>query len=317
MKNLKNANLLSLLIILLPFISLAQTGCLSGNCINGYGEYAGEEGDTYEGYWLEGLRNGEGYYTWSDGSNYRGNFVGNVCEGKGLFVGANGNIMDGYFLDGQYIGTEDPGDYDNLSEYFDNEYVADTIDEFNELEEYYDEDFSDGYEDYENFLDEMTADKTIFLETQGVFDFVIEGFENSFEYLQLGVDTSNMFSEQYFSLVSFLFAKPAVINLLPLLNKWQWYNVIVEDEVYADAKQQYDNYINEIDNLQMDCCSLIKKYTQTVDANNESYTTSWTVTKVNEGFDQVYWNLQITAELYRQYYSDKFTFLIRVKDSSK
>ena len=68
----------------------------------------GEEGDTYEGYWLNGLRSGEGYYVWSDGSSYRGNFSLNACDGKGVYVGPDKTVMDGYFVNGVFSGTTDP-----------------------------------------------------------------------------------------------------------------------------------------------------------------------------------------------------------------
>ena len=305
-------------------LSIAQTGYLSGNCITGYGKYVGEEGDTYEGYWLNGLRSGEGYYVWSDGSSYRGNFSLNACDGKGVYVGPDKTVMDGYFVNGVFSGTTDPllsEEYDYLRE----GYVGDTIDDvddyydeyYDEYDDEYDEEYyEEAYEEYDDFLDELSDEKTIFLSPGDVFEFIMEGYENSYEYLRLGRDTSATFTEQYISLVSFQNAGIAVINLVPVFDYWQWYNVLVEDSNYPDAKQQYDNYIEIVDNITTPCCVLLKKYKQNVDANNENYTTTWEVTKVNEGFDPSYSNLQISVELYRQYGTDKFTAMVRVKDSS-
>lgn len=292
-----------------------QTGCLSGNCITGYGKYVGEEGDTYEGYWLNGLRSGEGYYVWGDGSSYQGSFFLNACEGKGVFVGSDKTVWDGYFIKGEYVGTTDPWLSDEY-DYLQQGYVGDTVDDdyYDDYDEYLDEEY---YEDNEYFIDEVSDEKTIFLPPGDVFEFILEGYENSYAYLRLGLDTSAILSEQYISLVSFESAKPAVINLVPLLDYWQWYDVIIEDTNYQDAKLQYDNYIEVVDNLITPCCVLTKKYRQTVDANNENYTTSWNVSKVTDGFDPSYSNLQISVELYRQYGTDKFTTMVRVKDSSK
>lgn len=302
--------------LFLFFINLSngQTGCLSGNCITGYGKYVGEEGDTYEGYWLNGLRSGEGYYVWSDGSSYRGNFSLNACDGKGVYVGPDKKVMDGYFVKGAYVGTTDPWLVDEF-DYLQQGYVVDTIDD---VEEYYDEDYEEYLdEEYYDDYGDLSPENTIFLPPVDVFEFVLEGYENSYAYLRLGLDTSAILSEQYISLVSFESAKSAVINLVPLLYYWQWYDVIVEDTNYPDAKQEYDSYIKVVDNLSTPCCVLTKKYRQTVDANNENYTTSWDVSKVNDGFDPNYSNLQISVELYRQYGTDKFTTMVRVKDSSK
>ena len=73
----------------LPWILLAilassnvHAECNKGSCQNGKGTYTWDNGDTYEGDWVDGDRTGKGKSTW-----------------------ANGDIEEGYYLDGVLVET--------------------------------------------------------------------------------------------------------------------------------------------------------------------------------------------------------------------
>tara|TARA_B110000027_G_C15988073_1_gene241894 strand:- start:198 stop:527 length:330 start_codon:yes stop_codon:yes gene_type:complete len=73
----------------LPWILLAilassnvHAECNKGSCQNGKGTYTWDNGDTYEGDWVDGYRAGKGKSTW-----------------------ANGDIEEGYYLDGVLVET--------------------------------------------------------------------------------------------------------------------------------------------------------------------------------------------------------------------
>ena len=52
---------LLLLLLCVPLLTLAQqTGCVSGDCENGYGTYIWDNGDKYIGGWSNSLKSGQG-----------------------------------------------------------------------------------------------------------------------------------------------------------------------------------------------------------------------------------------------------------------
>ncbi len=73
-------------------------GCISGNCIDGYGIYNFNNGDYYKGDYVNGYRTGKGYYKWSNGNQYEGDFLYNTQNGKGIFVWNNGDVYGGDFV---------------------------------------------------------------------------------------------------------------------------------------------------------------------------------------------------------------------------
>ena len=87
---------LLLLLLCVPLLTLAQqTGCVSGDCENGYGTYIWDNGDKYIGGWSNSLKSGQGKYFWVDGSKYEGGFLDNQIWGKGSFSLENGNMLIG------------------------------------------------------------------------------------------------------------------------------------------------------------------------------------------------------------------------------
>ena len=71
----------------LPFIGFGQsdifgekTGCISGDCVNGYGVYVWYSGNKYEGWWKNDQRHGQGTYTHDDGTVRKGKWINNVFQ---------------------------------------------------------------------------------------------------------------------------------------------------------------------------------------------------------------------------------------------
>ena len=87
---------LLLILLCVPLIGVGQeTGCISGDCENGYGTYIWDNGDKYIGEWSNSLKSGQGKYFWVDGSKYEGGFLDNQIWGKGSFSLENGNMLIG------------------------------------------------------------------------------------------------------------------------------------------------------------------------------------------------------------------------------
>ena len=117
-----------LLFILLcvPLIGLGQqTGCIEGDCKNGYGIWT-YSGNKYEGDFLNGRRHGKGTYTWAHGWKYEGEWDNHRMHGQGTIYDPDGRtIQEGMFRDNFF--------YDNIGtkifiEKYD-EYIPDPIGE--------------------------------------------------------------------------------------------------------------------------------------------------------------------------------------------
>jgi hypothetical protein len=78
----------------------AVEGCISGDCINGKGSINYENGDKYEGDFINRLPNGQGKYTNNDGAIYIGSIIGRAFNGHGTMVYPNGDIYTGNFIYG-------------------------------------------------------------------------------------------------------------------------------------------------------------------------------------------------------------------------
>lgn len=59
----------------------------------------------YEGLYKNNLRHGKGKYTWNNGDVYDGNWVEGEMTGKGTYVWINGNKYDGDWLNGNRAGN--------------------------------------------------------------------------------------------------------------------------------------------------------------------------------------------------------------------
>ena len=63
-----------------------------------------DNGDIYEGDFIDGQMTGKGKLTWSNGDIYEGDFIDGQMTGKGKFTWSNGDICEGDFIDGQMTG---------------------------------------------------------------------------------------------------------------------------------------------------------------------------------------------------------------------
>jgi hypothetical protein len=79
------------------------TGCISGDCKNGYGKYVYNNG-YYEGNFKNGYRNGKGKYYFDIGDFYDGNFSDNKFNGKGTYYYTNGERYEGEWSNQRYHG---------------------------------------------------------------------------------------------------------------------------------------------------------------------------------------------------------------------
>jgi len=91
---------LLLILLCLPMIGFGQqTGCISGDCENGYGTYVWENGSKYKGEWRNGEMHGLGTLTWTTGGVYKGEWKDGVRFGAGAYYYADGNIYIGGWND--------------------------------------------------------------------------------------------------------------------------------------------------------------------------------------------------------------------------
>jgi len=84
--------------------SQSKTGCISGNCANGFGVFIFENGDKYEGIFENNKLSGFGIYTEINGNIYKGYFSDNKFNGIGEYTAVNGNRYIGEFKNGQRHG---------------------------------------------------------------------------------------------------------------------------------------------------------------------------------------------------------------------
>jgi len=81
-----------------------QTGCVSGDCLNGEGIWAYADGSRYEGLFRDGKSNGKGTFYDVSGATYEGSFRNNLKHGQGTLIKVDGTKQRGQWLDGEYLG---------------------------------------------------------------------------------------------------------------------------------------------------------------------------------------------------------------------
>jgi hypothetical protein len=75
-----------------------KTGCVSGDCTNGYGVYVFTTGEKYEGYWKNDKRNGQGTNYYAKGGAYTGQWLDDEQHGTGTYTAANGDKYTGSYV---------------------------------------------------------------------------------------------------------------------------------------------------------------------------------------------------------------------------
>lgn len=92
----------------------ATTGCIYGDCNNGYGIAKFDNGDMYEGFFTNGIFNGFGIYAWANGQTYDGEFKDGKRAGDATVYYTNGSYggvtyADDKFLSGYMNGKLEDG----------------------------------------------------------------------------------------------------------------------------------------------------------------------------------------------------------------
>lgn len=85
------------------YASERETGCVRGNCEDGFGKYQYSDGH-YDGFWIAGKENGYGLYKWNNGDTYIGNWSYGEMSGYGVYTAANNDLHKGYWYDGKLNG---------------------------------------------------------------------------------------------------------------------------------------------------------------------------------------------------------------------
>ena len=108
-----------------PNTTTSSTGCVSGDCYNGWGKWQFNNG-YYEGFWINGNRHGYGLYSWDTEGSYVGFFANNMLEGYGSYEDASGKIVVGMYADGLANGLAEQVEDDVWSQGFYKNHSLDT-----------------------------------------------------------------------------------------------------------------------------------------------------------------------------------------------
>lgn len=89
MKKIKPFNYILIIpLLLLVFSANAQykSSCMTGDCIDDYGVKVWQNGERYEGWFKNGMRDGYGYMKYEDGNKYIGDWSENLRYGHGVLI---------------------------------------------------------------------------------------------------------------------------------------------------------------------------------------------------------------------------------------
>jgi len=96
-----------LVLISLLFLFGCSASCISGNCNNGYGTSASNDGGKFVGEWKNGLANGWGTAIYPDGKKYVGEWKNDLPHGQGTLTYADGRIIQGIWQSGNFLMSDD------------------------------------------------------------------------------------------------------------------------------------------------------------------------------------------------------------------
>jgi hypothetical protein len=101
---------------------ISNSICITGDCVNGFGQQEDQLGNVYTGYFRNGLFHGKGKLVLMNGDTYEGDFFNGSFEGEGLYTWQNGDTFRGEWRDDQIngIGTMFRIDGDTLFGYWEN-----------------------------------------------------------------------------------------------------------------------------------------------------------------------------------------------------
>ncbi|MBN8548598.1 MAG: hypothetical protein J0M12_04710 [Deltaproteobacteria bacterium] len=89
---------------------MIATGCVSGNCQEGYGTYVYADGDKYEGGFKGGTRSGMGTFSWGSGIKYVGAWEAGNQNGQGTQYNPDGSVSySGQWQNGKQVAANANG----------------------------------------------------------------------------------------------------------------------------------------------------------------------------------------------------------------
>jgi len=88
----------------MTFAEHGYHGELKNGQKNGYGKLTCENGDIYEGTFVEDMQQGTGVFTYANGYKYDGEFLKGKWNGRGKFTFADGGYYKGDFREGKFHG---------------------------------------------------------------------------------------------------------------------------------------------------------------------------------------------------------------------
>jgi hypothetical protein len=83
---------------------ISNSICITGDCVNGFGQQEDHLGNVYTGYFSNGLYHGKGKLVMMNGDSYEGDFVRGSFEGEGVYTWENGDKYRGEWRDDQING---------------------------------------------------------------------------------------------------------------------------------------------------------------------------------------------------------------------
>ena len=85
----------------LVFAGVSASAQCKGKCRNGKGVYTFDDGEVYDGTFVEGKFHGKGTYIYKSGAKYVGEFKDGKRDGKGTYSYPTGDIYTGDFVAGK------------------------------------------------------------------------------------------------------------------------------------------------------------------------------------------------------------------------
>ena len=79
---------------------ITYTGYVVNHRMNGQGKLTYENGDVYEGNFVDGVFEGQGVFTSHSGWIYKGEFKNGQPDGEGVLTAQNGKVYTGTFKQG-------------------------------------------------------------------------------------------------------------------------------------------------------------------------------------------------------------------------
>ena len=81
-----------------------ETGCVSGDCIDGFGTFVFRDGSRYIGSFKDKKQEGKGAMSYANGDKYTGDWKAGIYDGEGTLYLQNGSKVSGLWRSGVYAG---------------------------------------------------------------------------------------------------------------------------------------------------------------------------------------------------------------------